>query len=1426
MQKQELFALSATTPPSIPVHGEVLLRGMAEARANFRRGIDLSANFSFAAQAQLANVSRVLSATFGAGASVSGGLSLQAAFPLDLFTEAGIVARFRAQIEAAAYVSATFSLSADAFYQLVDTAPSAGPLLPFIDILRDELAVEAGIWARAMFAAEILGEATLTGSLHPNATNGAGFTFSLQYAMGFIYGAGYHFVANIGISDPQRLGERLSAALSAAAITAAENFVAGLPAAEAGNIRPALTAFRFLAPVAARLPFQLGLDLAGMGPANAVDGGARSTVHAFIRTAQEQVLQIALDLVSAQLSDLFRNLIDVRALVERPQDEMNELIERLTALRDQAERLEALSPADRKLWLNAFHELVDLVDGFLASGLLPSDLKDDLSEPLVFLWAAGRLVARAVSWSSDPLRGVGEAFGQAPIETPSSGVLAARAAALLGKNPGAPLTFGDFVSILVRSDIASDLAQAAPFASDLLTWISQTLGTPIEQLIEPLFGTLAGPSGDAARTLLETLTPRLETAIHDEILERLLPQLKAQNPDDVALTTLLDDFVGPALAAVTRAVLPTLAALDTADEIVRLREALSSVALQTLLGFTLTSADVLLERAMTLGSGSLRGIANDVRQLAEGHPAQAALATIASEAAFPGGLTPAEAADILDLAANMLELLNGDPRRGLVEVHRALIRLGLGDDAGRLVSYQAMLSTDGPIILGDLEAAFSRVTDGMWQIALLGIERVLELAALYPLRKAQQLIEGVAEVARQAIVAAQQAVAWLEEEAAALVVRLNQLARQIEEFGRQLAADLAALADHLIGFVSEVIDRIRARGWQLIEPLVAALPEPLRDAVRKVYDGLFDLVRDVLVAPLQLLAAIADWVRDSLAASLADGTTSEDTVHRAVRDRIRGSAMPILDFRLAVQTDVFGAKVTLVDLGVITIGPDVMLGAATDVVMGNSVYQQTVTTAVQAAVARREAQSQYDITRATYENLRSPAQAATDLAGLLPGQDLTVEISRPAQESIGDGEQLFQVTIVGANRTFLRETLGVPRRISIILNGFPQDYVADSWTEIGGPGDDEISVRWSALIVPGPVLAPPGPVSAGPVPAAIRPMPVLPLPRLPFPLPGPFPTRIPSAFVLSVPAAATLSLASAIVLGPGVLVAGGLPPLIAEVPRVELPGLRDLSRALLSALDPERRPIGDPLPLSATGTVTVSSPPRVEFSQPRRTPAAVIGAVAARLRPEILQPPAAAGEPALGGGPAPAPGGGAVIGGVDLSTLPRLPGRFGLNTLAVVVTDGSGRTAAPAQREFFIAPPQPPRRLVLETPSRAASTAPAALRRIVIRNVSDETVSTTGMSLRDLRNNRLPLPARELAPGKTLRIALGARQKGLHWERANMPAGGDSEVIALNDDAGREIFRIVQTPGAAAETLPGRPSTSAPPRTLRFKPLRRRLTEL
>src|SRR5699024_8619028 len=100
----DLFNLSETTPDGSLAHGRALATGRASSSAEFRRGIDLSAEVSLDGKLT-GKTGKVFTAALDATAQATAGVALQAYLPMDLFDpqdRAGLVARFRASAAASA----------------------------------------------------------------------------------------------------------------------------------------------------------------------------------------------------------------------------------------------------------------------------------------------------------------------------------------------------------------------------------------------------------------------------------------------------------------------------------------------------------------------------------------------------------------------------------------------------------------------------------------------------------------------------------------------------------------------------------------------------------------------------------------------------------------------------------------------------------------------------------------------------------------------------------------------------------------------------------------------------------------------------------------------------------------------------------------------------------------------------------------------------------------------------------------------------------------------------------------------------------------------------------------------------------------------------------------------------------------------------
>jgi len=332
----ELFSITASTPADGRRHGAAAASGRASASAALERGLDLSARVEIGANVD-ASIRDQVSGTFTGGVAGKAGIALQAKFPLDLFREAGIIARVQAQAEAGAYLRAALGLELQVFRDLV-RGQFEGPLRELCDIFLEEAVVEAGLWARAAFAAEIVAEA--------------------------------------------------------------ERHVATLSGPDRDAAAEALTILRILLPLAGRSAFELGVLLAEQPPQQQTDAAARSVVRSFVGEAQELLLRHVFDLGLTKVRDLHGGE-STRTTFEGLTGEAQDRVRSdLLALKDAIVRLDTLEHARGSEWLAAVVACLEATETLVEHGLFGGTVADEMKQALALAWSAAVLVDRAAAGPS------------------------------------------------------------------------------------------------------------------------------------------------------------------------------------------------------------------------------------------------------------------------------------------------------------------------------------------------------------------------------------------------------------------------------------------------------------------------------------------------------------------------------------------------------------------------------------------------------------------------------------------------------------------------------------------------------------------------------------------------------------------------------------------------------------------------------------------------------------------------------------------------------------------------------------------------------------------------------------------------------------------------------------------------------------------
>jgi hypothetical protein len=219
-----IFDVSTATPEDAWAYGKAAAKAWLTGSMRADDGLDLSGEFDAQFSAKFgANALKGLASLSGdLSGAVHAGVRLQAGLPLDLFEEAGIVARLRLEASANVSASVTAAMSAGEMSALVTNALPAGAR-PYVGIVLDEVRVGATVWARASFAAMVISELVAAVDLFPKDNSGPGITAYFNYGFGWGYGAGWGVITNVGF-DLKHLLQRIAQQAEADLHTALENY--------------------------------------------------------------------------------------------------------------------------------------------------------------------------------------------------------------------------------------------------------------------------------------------------------------------------------------------------------------------------------------------------------------------------------------------------------------------------------------------------------------------------------------------------------------------------------------------------------------------------------------------------------------------------------------------------------------------------------------------------------------------------------------------------------------------------------------------------------------------------------------------------------------------------------------------------------------------------------------------------------------------------------------------------------------------------------------------------------------------------------------------------------------------------------------------------------------------------------------------------
>jgi hypothetical protein len=1024
-------------------HGKAFATATASINRGFQFDLETGLSASAGGNAQLG---QTLVAQLQAGAGVDIALDAEIGFPLDLFSQAGLIARLQLITEVKAFARLDVNLLLGDFNnQLTARLPKAWGTL--IQIFLDEVEIGAGVFGRIAFAAEVVGEAVLVGSLLP-AANGAsaGFTYSTQYGYAYYFGAGGHAVCNFDIKDSarllNRLGKELTSIVQAEVAKDLQNLQTSDPKL-AKAVSAAAPYLDLLMPLASRAVFELAANLISTPTADHPSTSAKQIVDSFLSDARAFAMQKVLDFALGELHKLLAQLSPALQQLSGA-FEQKTVTDAISTARDAAATLYSTSlsssPDD---WLDAVLSLIGAFDNFLAIGLFNDADTASWQTLTADVWAGAMLLRAGIEWEQQT--GASGFSLTAPVKLPSGdSTVASFVASKIGKSPDA-LTLADIVSYLVSQLSDSDVIASIPELEKVFGWLKALLGGLSAQTNTNLFSLVLATSEGISPAQIQSFLVQLGTSLADTVDNQLTPNILSRLSTNPEVGDLVSQIVTPTLKSIGKVILPNLAKLGTEDAARRLREAISSVLLQQLTRLIMHSVRTITDVGLTQAIPAAETLASDIEKQGTSHPVFNDLTLAASSVVLGTPLTPTDIANLLRASQAVLKVAQPALPKILDDIE-AIISLGLTIGQPELEAiWTNIATTDNPPNQQALQQLFA---DGGNLMLAVGWEIIQSLPNLL-LQHFTSTVEAVADTiwqaAKTAFKAIQEVINQLEADINAIEQDIQRLAAAVATFVGNLAGAIQALDQQIQGLVDGIVSQIQADGWALISPLV---PGFLQGAAQDIYNGIFNDVRWLLDEPLKVLGAVADWIHDAVMAAVgAGGTISVQGLLNYVQGQLQNIVATDLTFTISIPIPFDGS----LDLGTITLPAASVISRIVGSVIGELENLLGVSGGVVDIGSNLvTTQQQLSAKQATQASYSTQADATAAVSGMKTGKVPTITIVTPTQSAVYSGGVGLLISIGGINDSFLRSTLGVPRRVRIYFNGAEYDYSPDDWTQSRG----------------------------------------------------------------------------------------------------------------------------------------------------------------------------------------------------------------------------------------------------------------------------------------------------------------------------------------------------------------------------------------
>lgn len=1023
--QQSLFSLQ-THGASSWARASAFLQSSYSWSASFRRGIDLGASFDLTGELK-ASVGGDTQVEAGIDGSFSAGAEIEAAFPLDLFGQCGLAARLMLEAEAAAYLSLDVKLSLADLRTLI--APKMGGVwLKLWDVFVTHANIEAGIWAKAAFAAEIGAEAVLAGNLLNTQDTSPGFTFSTKCGAGLGFTSGYHLITNFNFDSPQLLLDNISSIIINALNTEAQTYRKTLSPSDATLLDEAMMIASIAVPITTRTAYEIGVALTS-NATNSTELALRSIVRSFIREGQEFLLRAittaAFRFISKELN-LPSLVTALKALTGDPHDAA---VGGLLQLFSMVSKLETASFENPQSWVGIASGSCDAFMNFLGTNLITDT--EEWKRRVAHIWVAAVLGQGVIKWIEDPNRAsmTNAIFDNTPADSANNSPVAQYVASKIAKPPGTGLTLLDLLNYLLQDlpDLSTDLPEAVPVFSFLQKALNNNNSSIVKAMFQDFTEADAGLNSAAVTTLTSSIASALTNAITSKIQPAILTPF-ASNPQ---VGDVLNQIIGPALTALSSVVLPAVSTATTGTAIV-VREQVSAVLIQFFANIILTTANNLVDKGITDGSQFLIQVANDLSNFGS----LVDLIVIAVSAAYGTVMTTEDIKDFLLMISDTMNHWNSKWREEMFQNLKSVLSLGLQTDTSQLVALakSPFLPPSTSLLLSAVKTFLDMSGDMLFFIGLRAIELYLKhfLNIAIAIGKAiEQGAEAIFSVIKGALQTINQGITDLAS-------FINNLTSQLLSYTAQIAADIQSAFCQAQNMVDQFFNWIHDQVWQDVQTfLQEATIGWAADLLKPIYDGIFQVFKTVLDAPFLVVENIAGWINNEITSAMNSGFFDLPTIATNIRNsalalgekdwiiHLGGGVLPSADIPIP-GSRLIGIVIDelLKDIGIMKILNDIIAAG-------------TNASSTQAQIATAQAQQDGTISQQESQTLVITSLQATGT--------LAVSIDSPLDQSLNQDFAICKITVSGANDSFIDTTMGLPQRITIQVNGSGFPYSTQNW---------------------------------------------------------------------------------------------------------------------------------------------------------------------------------------------------------------------------------------------------------------------------------------------------------------------------------------------------------------------------------------------